>query len=179
MTSFFAAGDEQHITFIRELLKAEDIIVRFASRMQESHGADWAIHLDKCSHCVAEHCLFHCGAEGVGLPLIRDGFKTRKRLHPEALQGLCVDTVTSPKGNSSILYGCSTRLNCPLFLGAFSPLDDRGRAGDFVTGAMLRAFPGSEMLSCRSRMMVSKTCINSVCASSPCMVAANQKQSPE
>ena len=71
-----AAGDEQHVTFVRELLKAEDVIVRFASRIQESHDAEWAIHLDKCSHCVAEHWLFRCGAEGVRLPLIRDGFKT-------------------------------------------------------------------------------------------------------
>ena len=93
-----AAGDEQYISFVGELLKAEDVIIRFVPCIQETYGAEWAIHLDKCSHCVTEHRLSHCGTEGVGLSLIRDGFKTGKRLHPEALQGLCVDTGTSPKG---------------------------------------------------------------------------------
>ena len=93
-----AAGDEQHVSFVGELLKAEDVIIRFVPCIQETYGAEWAIHLGKRSHCVAEHRLSHCGTEGVGLSLIRDGFKTGKRLYAEALQGLCVDTVTSPKG---------------------------------------------------------------------------------
>ena len=55
-------------------------------------------------------------------------------------------------------------LNRPLFQGVFSCSDGRGKATDpelgaFLTGAALCAFPGSEILSCRSRMMVSKTCV--------------------
>ena len=72
-----AAGDEKHIAFVGELLEAEDVIIRFVPCIQETYGAEWTIHLDKCSHRVAKHCLSHCGTEGVGLLLIRDGIKTR------------------------------------------------------------------------------------------------------
>ena len=76
-----AACDEQHVALVGELLEAKNVIVRFASRIQESHDTEWAIHLHKRPHCVAEHRLFRRGAEGVGLlfPLlgffIRDSFQ--------------------------------------------------------------------------------------------------------